>query len=158
MQINLSNHTKIKVESINDQLHLTLNEIMAGKIPKQILKKLVKKRLKISEKNIQILNNNENLIIMLENEPNLPTKKILIQEISDIFSEYLPLTLKNAITDRKLIYITKESRIPLIGSIYFGIIDRNTNLIQVRPLTGCLLNCPFCSVDEGRLSKTRFTD
>jgi uncharacterized Fe-S cluster-containing radical SAM superfamily enzyme len=28
----------------------------------------------------------------------------------------------------------------------------------VRPLTGCLLNCPFCSVDEGPRSHTRLTD
>ncbi|HUY00746.1 MAG TPA: radical SAM protein [Candidatus Deferrimicrobium sp.] len=66
--------------------------------------------------------------------------------------------LRNNITNRTLFYITKKSKIPLIGSIYFGIIDRGTNLIQVRPLTGCLLNCPFCSVDEGRFSRTRITD
>ncbi len=67
--------------------------------------------------------------------------------------------MKNKITGRNLYYITKESGIPLIGSIYFGIIDRGTNLIQVRPAAGfCPLNCPFCSVDEGPHSKRRFTD
>jgi uncharacterized Fe-S cluster-containing radical SAM superfamily enzyme len=40
----------------------------------------------------------------------------------------------------------------------FGIIDRETNLIQVRPITGCVLDCPFCSVDSGTSSKTRITD
>ena len=53
--------------------------------------------------------------------------------------------------------ITEESRIPLIGSLYFGIIDRGTSLLQVRPSCGCNLNCPFCSVDAGPESKTRAT-
>jgi len=53
--------------------------------------------------------------------------------------------------------ITEESQIPLIGSLYFGIIDRGTNILQVRPSCGCNLNCPFCSVDAGPESKTRAT-
>jgi uncharacterized Fe-S cluster-containing radical SAM superfamily enzyme len=55
------------------------------------------------------------------------------------------------------ITITEDSRIPLVGSLYFGIIDRGTNLLQVRPSCGCNLNCPFCSVDAGPYSKTRAT-
>jgi uncharacterized Fe-S cluster-containing radical SAM superfamily enzyme len=53
--------------------------------------------------------------------------------------------------------ITEESGIPLLGSLYFGIIDRGTSLLQVRPSCGCNLNCPFCSVDAGPASKTRAT-
>ena len=53
--------------------------------------------------------------------------------------------------------ITKKSEIPLLGSVYFGIIDRGTNLLQVRPSCGCNLNCPFCSVDAGPESTTRTT-
>jgi len=54
----------------------------------------------------------------------------------------------------KLIKITKESGIPLIGSIFFGVIDRGSNLIQIRPTTVCNLHCVFCSTDAG--SKSRF--
>ena len=61
-------------------------------------------------------------------------------------------------TKRPLVYVSKESGIPLLGHAAFGIIDRGTNLIQVRPITGCNLNCIFCSVDEGRASKTKKTD
>ena len=43
----------------------------------------------------------------------------------------------NALTGRRLYYISKESSIPLIGHSAFGIIDRGTNLLQVRPITGC---------------------
>ena len=53
--------------------------------------------------------------------------------------------------------ITRDSEIPLIGSLYFGIIDRGTSILQVRPSCGCNLNCPFCSVDAGPASTTRAT-
>lgn len=64
----------------------------------------------------------------------------------------------NRVTGRELVFVTKESGIPLLGHSAFGIIDRGTNLLQVRCITGCNLNCIFCSVDEGRISKTRKTD
>ncbi|MDD1683857.1 MAG: radical SAM protein [Methanoregula sp.] len=54
-------------------------------------------------------------------------------------------------------HITEESGIPLMGSLYFGIIDRGTSLLQVRPSCGCNLNCPFCSVDAGPKTLTRAT-
>jgi len=53
------------------------------------------------------------------------------------------------------IRITEESGIPLVGSLYFGVIDRGTNILQVRPGCGCNLSCPFCSVDAGPASATR---
>jgi len=55
------------------------------------------------------------------------------------------------------VHITEESGIPLMGSLYFGVIDRGTSLLQVRPSCGCNLNCPFCSVDAGPSSTTRAT-
>ncbi len=69
-----------------------------------------------------------------------------------------PKKVLHSVTKRELVFITKESVIPLLGHAAFGLIDRGTNLIQVRPITGCNLNCIFCSVDEGRKSKTRVTD
>lgn len=57
--------------------------------------------------------------------------------------------LKNRLTGRHAVYITQESGIPLIGSNSFGLVDRNTSLIEVKPITGCNLSCVFCSVDEG---------
>ncbi|MBW2991846.1 radical SAM protein [Candidatus Woesearchaeota archaeon] len=59
---------------------------------------------------------------------------------------------------KQLVKITEESGIPLIGTIMFGIIDRGTNLLQIRPTTICPLNCPFCSTDAGKFSKTRQAD
>lgn len=59
---------------------------------------------------------------------------------------------------KQLVKIIEGSGIPLIGTIMFGIIDRGTNLLQIRPTTVCPLNCPFCSTDSGRFSKTRQAD
>ncbi|MDD1670208.1 MAG: radical SAM protein [Methanomicrobiales archaeon] len=53
--------------------------------------------------------------------------------------------------------VTRASGIPLVGSLYFGIIDRGTNLLQVRPNCSCNISCPFCSVDAGPGSGTRIT-
>jgi len=44
---------------------------------------------------------------------------------------------------------------PLIGSVNFGLVDRGTNVIQVRPSTTCPLNCIFCSTDAGPCSRRR---
>ncbi len=75
-----------------------------------------------------------------------------------IISYAEPKRILHHVTKRELVYVTRESGIPLLGHAAFGLIDRGTNLIQVRPITGCNLNCVFCSVDEGRKSRTRVTD
>ncbi len=61
--------------------------------------------------------------------------------------------LKNVYTKKPAIYVHRGSGIPLIGSQMFGLIDRNTSVIEVRPVTGCNLNCVYCSVDEGLSTK-----
>jgi len=45
------------------------------------------------------------------------------------------------------INIDKNSGIPLIGLIHIGIIDRGTNLLQIRPSTACNMKCEFCSTN-----------
>jgi uncharacterized Fe-S cluster-containing radical SAM superfamily enzyme len=48
--------------------------------------------------------------------------------------------------------------IPLLGCIAFGLIDRGTNIIQIRPITTCPLSCIFCSTDAGPKSRCRRTE
>ncbi len=57
---------------------------------------------------------------------------------------------------RRLVRIGED--VPLLGHIAFGIIDRGTNLLQVRPTTLCTLSCVFCSVDAGPWSRHRQTE
>ncbi len=66
--------------------------------------------------------------------------------------------LRNLHTKRKVIYIHGGMDIPLLGYNAFGLIDRGTNLIQIRGTSGCNLSCIFCSVDEGPYSRTRMLD
>lgn len=65
--------------------------------------------------------------------------------------------LKNSVTGHPTVYIHQNSGIPLIGSLYFGIVDRGTNILEIKPITGCNINCSFCSVSEGKDS-TRAID
>lgn len=48
--------------------------------------------------------------------------------------------------------------IPLFGCIAFGIIDRGTNVLQVRPISECPLSCIFCSTDAGPYTKQRISE
>ncbi len=48
--------------------------------------------------------------------------------------------------------------IPLFGCIAFGIIDRGTNVLQVRPISECPLSCVFCSTDAGPRTKQRISE
>ena len=59
---------------------------------------------------------------------------------------------------KKLFKITPEKEIPLIGALAFGIVDRGTNILQVRPTSICNLNCPFCSTDSGSETKLHQTE
>ena len=63
--------------------------------------------------------------------------------------------LKNKINNKTTIYIHQSSGIPLIGTNYFGLIDRGTNIIEVKPITSCNISCIFCSVDEGPKSRRK---
>ncbi len=59
------------------------------------------------------------------------------------------------IQGRSLIKIGEDVEVPLVGAISFGLIDRGTNVIQVRPVSFCNLNCIMCSTDAGPYSKWR---
>lgn len=69
----------------------------------------------------------------------------------------LELTNKEQET-KQIVHVTKESGIPLIGALGWGIIDRGTNLLQVRCTSICNMNCNFCSTDAGPYSKHHKTN
>jgi len=59
---------------------------------------------------------------------------------------------------KKLVRIPEDAEVPLVGLIQIGIIDRGTNLLQIRPISVCNLNCPFCSTDSGPFSRFHVTE
>ena len=63
--------------------------------------------------------------------------------------------LKNRLNNKSTYYIHQSSGIPLIGTNYFGLVDRGSNIIEVKPITSCNISCIFCSVDEGPKSRRK---
>ena len=57
--------------------------------------------------------------------------------------------LRNSLNNPPAVYVHKNSGIPLIGTLFMGIVDRGTSAIEIKPITGCNMGCMFCSVDEG---------
>ena len=49
----------------------------------------------------------------------------------------------------EIIYVDEKSEIPLFGLDFIGIIDRGTNVIEIKPLTLCNLKCKYCFVSAG---------
>lgn len=58
--------------------------------------------------------------------------------------------LKSRITGKKTVYVHANSGIPLVGNGSFGIVDRGTNVIEIKPICGCNIDCVYCSVDENK--------
>lgn len=59
------------------------------------------------------------------------------------------------IQGKPLVRVGIDTELPLIGSVAFGLIDRGTNIIQIRPISFCNLNCIMCSTDAGPCSRWR---
>ncbi|HLC86104.1 MAG TPA: radical SAM protein [Candidatus Nanoarchaeia archaeon] len=57
----------------------------------------------------------------------------------------MQIQLEKPQTQNKLIRIDRSINIPLIGAIHIGVIDRGSNLLQVRASTYCNMKCTFCS-------------
>ncbi|MFH0701187.1 MAG: radical SAM protein [Candidatus Woesearchaeota archaeon] len=72
-------------------------------------------------------------------------------KFSSILAKYID-ELINSINGNKAVYIHQNSGIPLMGSVEFGIVYRNTSLIEIKPITSCNLTCIYCSVGEGKSS------
>lgn len=75
-------------------------------------------------------------------------KKLFLQVLEKSFSNLI-----NKITKNPVLYIHKNSGIPLIGSLGFGIVDKGTDMLELKPITSCNMDCIFCSVDEGLSTK-----
>ncbi|MFX0069784.1 MAG: radical SAM protein [Candidatus Hermodarchaeota archaeon] len=57
-----------------------------------------------------------------------------------------------------LIYVDESSKIPLIGIDFLGIIDRGTNVIEIKPITLCNLKCRYCFVNAGEYTTNFVVD
>jgi uncharacterized protein len=71
-----------------------------------------------------------------------------------LIEKYLP-KLVNSISKQQATYVHRGSGIPLIGSVAFGIVYRNSSIVEIKPITSCNLSCVYCSVKEGKNSGKR---
>ena len=63
-------------------------------------------------------------------------------------------TLKTKLTGNPATYVHRHSGLPLLGHVTFGIVYRNSSIIEIKPVTSCNLDCVYCSISEG-LSSTK---
>ena len=57
---------------------------------------------------------------------------------------------------REIIRVGRDT--PQVGTLAFGIVDRGTNIIEVRPTSLCPLSCIYCSVNAGPRSTNRWAE
>lgn len=157
-EINLSELFPIHAEIEGDKITIQIHNIIVGELSLDQLKNSLRRNLAPDQTELDIMVRRGQLLLKLYDSCGKVDEQNVANVASQLISNLLPLTLRNQVTGNKLVYITKATGIPLMGRIDFGIIDRGTNLIQVRPITGCVLDCPFCSVDSGSRSRTRVTD
>jgi hypothetical protein len=157
-EINLSELFPIHADIEGDKITIQIHKIIVGELSLGQLKNSLRRNLAPDQTELDIMVRRGQLLLKLYDSCGMVDEQNVANVASQLISNLLPLTLRNQVTGNKLVYITKATGIPLMGRIDFGIIDRGTNLIQVRPITGCVLDCPFCSVDSGSRSKTRVTD
>jgi len=81
---------------------------------------------------------------------------LALSSISNILTSPRAIVVEEGMDGRRpLIRVGTDVDIPLVGAIAFGIIDRGTNVLQIRPTSLCPLSCPFCSTDAGPSSRRR---
>jgi len=137
-----------RFEDLGDEVRLIWRGTLYADIRKGELEEAIKRKLGVSA---GIAVKNGSLFVETERE-----------EIGSYLALYiqnnLGALLRNLYTGRKVLYIHEGLGVPLLGYNAFGLIDRGTNLIQVRGASGCNMSCIFCSVDEGPYSRTRKLD
>jgi uncharacterized protein len=96
------------------------------------------------------INDKDKTIAFKTGNPQRVRKKILF-----LIDKYID-DLRNIRNNKPTIYVHKHSSIPLRGCIFFGVVDKGSGMIEVKPNTGCNISCVFCSVDEGPAGKKAF--
>ncbi|NJE07765.1 radical SAM protein [Thermococcus sp. M39] len=135
-------------EDLGESVRLIWRNTLYADFEKKLLARAIKKKYRVKP---EITAQDGHLLINVDNPD---VEKFITFFIQNNLGEFL----RNRYTRRKIIYIHEGMSVPLLGYNAFGLIDRGTNLIQVRGSSGCNLSCIFCSVDEGPYSRTRKLD
>ncbi len=49
----------------------------------------------------------------------------------------------------KAVFVDEDMNIPLLGLQFMGIVDKGSEMLEIKPITNCNADCSFCSVNEG---------
>ena len=60
-----------------------------------------------------------------------------------------------SINKNKVVYVDEDLGLPLMGLNFFGIVDKGSEMIEIKLITNCNIDCSFCSVAEGCSSKKK---
>ena len=126
----------ISFSETEEELHVTLLRLFKTAIPKEEVEHIAPFTLPDSH-TIQFDLNQEKAEI----------------KFSYLLEKYFS-SLSNKLTGNKVTYIHRNSGIPLLGNVAFGIVYRNSSIIEIKPVTSCNLDCVYCSISEG-LSSTK---
>ncbi|WP_457752441.1 radical SAM protein [Thermococcus sp.] len=135
-------------QEVGDNLRLIWRDTLYADFPRKDLERVIRKKYNVSPR-IEVKNG---ALVINTDHPKIEGF------IALYIQSNLGAILRNRYTRRKVLYIHEGMGIPLLGYNAFGLIDRGTNLIQIRGVSGCNLSCIFCSVDEGPYSRTRKLD
>ncbi len=118
-----------------DSVVVTLLKLFKTSIPKEELEKIAPFSIKKNEITFENLE---------EDKASLRFSNLLNKHFQN---------LTNNLTGNKVTYIHRNSGIPLIGNVAFGIVYRESSIIEIKPVTSCNLDCVYCSISEGLSSK-----
>jgi len=65
-----------------------------------------------------------------------------------LFTRY-KTRLTYSLNGNKAVFVDEELGLPLIGLQFLGIMDKGSEMIEIKPITNCNTSCVFCSVNEG---------
>ncbi len=119
-----------------DDIQVTFLKLFITKIPKAELEKIA---------SFKITNPHQITFQKIDPEK----AEIKFSFLLDKYLENLTTTL----TGNKATYIHRNSGIPLIGNVAFGIVYRESSVIEIKPSNACNLDCIYCSISEGLSSK-----
>ncbi|NJE60949.1 radical SAM protein [Thermococcus sp. 21S7] len=135
-------------EDAGENIRLVWRETLCADFEKEELARAIKRKYRVKP----VITARDGALLVEADYPDVE------KYIALYIQNNLGALLRNRYTGRKVIYIHEGLDVPLLGYNAFGLIDRGTNLIQVRGVSGCNLSCVFCSVDEGPYSRTRKLD
>jgi uncharacterized protein len=102
----------------------------------------------------------KNIIIDNIGEYGVIQNKLLLKKhperTSKVFLRFFTSYKRNLtfkLNNNLAIYIDESLGVPLIGLNFIGIVDKGTEMIEIKPITNCNTSCIFCSVNEGFNSK-----